>query len=469
MHFLINKNEKTIAKIIQTDYNNYNLKTRGIVVLSKKIRIIGSLTATLIILCSIVFLCIFSSKNVGSVKEMNASLISQNSVELTWKKVGSADGYIVYRKVDNALEKFGEVDNNEEQKFVAENLDYCTKYDFCIKSYKIFKGNVYESKKYPQNEIFIGPDAQSVSTILLDEGSVLACWSTVDNASGYEIEYSKNEDFSDTKQRIIENSAENEFKIDDLEVDNDYFFRARTYVNYNDERLYGDWSETSCVTVVKRQALDLDMSKPMVAITFDDGPSYNGASSKILETIEKYGIKATFFMIGVNARANPDNVKRKVELGCQIGNHTYDHKKYGKNVSPDLIRRGREAVSQAGGGVEVNSFRSTGGNTTAEIRKECRDEGVALYYWSLDTQDWKYRDAEKVYNSVVDNIRDGDIVLMHEIYDTTAEAFEKIVPELLSQGYQFVTCDELVLAKTGKPPVPGEQYMNGTTIKNNTK
>ena len=93
---------------------------------------------------------------------------------------------------------------------------------------------------------------------------------------------------------------------------------------------------------------------------------------------------------------------------------------------------------------------------------------MALYYWSLDTQDWKSRDAQKVYSAVMDNVKDGDIILMHEIYPTTADAFEKMVPELIEQGYQFVTCEQLVKAKTGSEPEPGTQYVNGSVINNET-
>ena len=156
------------------------------------------------------------------------------------------------------------------------------------------------------------------------------------------------------------------------------------------------------------------------------------------------------------------------ELGCELGNHTYDHKQYGKNVSASSIQNGAEAISNAAGGAKVTCFRSTGGMTTDAMRDECRKEGVPLYHWSLDTEDWKSRDAEKVYDVVMSQIKDGDIVLMHEIYESSAEAFEKIVPELLSQGYQFVTCDELITAKTGAPPEPGTQYKSATVINNNT-
>ncbi len=93
---------------------------------------------------------------------------------------------------------------------------------------------------------------------------------------------------------------------------------------------------------------------------------------------------------------------------------------------------------------------------------------MALYYWSLDTEDWKYRNADHVYKAVMNNVQDGDIILMHEIYPSTAEAVERMVPELVKKGYQLVTCEELIKAKTGKEPEAGTQYLNATTVKNET-
>ena len=93
---------------------------------------------------------------------------------------------------------------------------------------------------------------------------------------------------------------------------------------------------------------------------------------------------------------------------------------------------------------------------------------MPLYYWSIDTLDWKSKNADAVYNKVMKQVKDGDIILMHELYDSTAAAVERMVPELIKQGYQLVTCEQLVYAKTGKKPVPGTQYLNATTIKNQT-
>ena len=223
-------------------------------------------------------------------------------------------------------------------------------------------------------------------------------------------------------------------------------------------------------SALSRQAIYnsyVDGDIPMIALTFDDGPGYNDASDKILDILEKYGVRATFFMIGKNAADNPDNIKRKLQLGCELGNHTYDHNHYGSLVTRDDIKKCSEAIKKITGEYPT-AFRSTGGNTTDLILDECKAEGMALYYWSLDTEDWHLRDAGKIYDTVISNVKDGDIILMHDIYDSTANAVNLIIPKLLDEGYQFVSVSELVRYKSGKLPEAGKQYVNGIEIKNHT-
>ena len=86
---------------------------------------------------------------------------------------------------------------------------------------------------------------------------------------------------------------------------------------------------------------------------------------------------------------------------------------------------------------------------------------MSLYYWTVDTRDWKTRNAKKTISKAL-SAKDGDIILMHDIYKQTADAVEKIVPKMLKKGYQFVTVSELIKIKTGKEPKAGVQYMSGT-------
>ncbi len=196
----------------------------------------------------------------------------------------------------------------------------------------------------------------------------------------------------------------------------------------------------------------------MVALTFDDGPGYNKASKHILDTLEKYGAKATFFMVGRNASNLPKNVKRKQHLGMELGNHTWSHAHYGSNVTYSDISKASDAIFDVCGQYPT-AFRSPGGNTTESIKSDCKKLNMPIYYWSIDTQDWLSRDADKIYNAVMDNVGDGDIILMHEIYESTADAVKRMVPKLIKKGYQLVTCRELMYAKNGEAPTPGKEYV----------
>ena len=297
-------------------------------------------------------------------------------------------------------------------------------------------------------------------------------WEINPKALGYEIQYYEGDgkDFSKAQSITVGDKAIGDYKFEKLKAEKTYAARVRTYIQYGEENLYGAWSNVGKVKVAQKIEMpaNLDKSKPMIAITFDDGPGYNKSSDKILDVLEKYHVRATFFMVGENARDHPENLKRKVKLKCELANHTWNHDHYGENVTAADIKKASNAIKKASGGHAPTAFRSPGGKTTDAIRKECKAEGLPLYYWSLDTQDWKTRDAEAIYNAVMNNVSDGDIILMHEIYDSTAEAVAKMIPELIKQGYQIVTCQELVLAKTGKMPEAGTQYMNATTIKNET-
>lgn len=185
---------------------------------------------------------------------------------------------------------------------------------------------------------------------------------------------------------------------------------------------------------------DLDPEKPMIALSFDDGPN-SKTTSVILDTLEQYNGSATFFMVSnrLSRQSNADCAKRMVELGCQLGNHTYDHSHYGKDVTADDIKKGIDAVKQATG-YEPSAFRPTGGYLSDVIKENA---GAPICLWDVDTNDWKYKDSEKLKNYVLYAAGDGDIIIMHDIYKTSAEAVQKFVPELVNRGYQIVNIAEL--------------------------
>lgn len=189
----------------------------------------------------------------------------------------------------------------------------------------------------------------------------------------------------------------------------------------------------------------VDPSKPMLALTFDDGPK--AATTKlVLDALEQNGARATFFVLGSNAKGNTEILERMVKLGCQIGNHSYGH--------PDLktlsdanvayqIDQTEEIVKKAVG-FEPSVVRPPYGSYSSSIMSIAEKPFIL---WSVDTLDWKYRDAEYVKNYVLEHAYDGAIILMHDIHATTAEAMKSLIPELIARGYQLVTVDELAMHK----------------------
>lgn len=189
---------------------------------------------------------------------------------------------------------------------------------------------------------------------------------------------------------------------------------------------------------------DLDASKPMVALTFDDGP-YAPVTTKILNVAKKYDARVTFFTVGNRLETYKDTVKKEYEQGCQIASHTYDHQILTK-VGPKEIKVQISKVNTVLKriiGCGTTALRPPGGGVNDTVRKYV---GVPMICWDVDTEDWKSRNSTKVLNRCK-NIEDGDIVLMHDLYPSTADAVKKLIPRLVKKGFQLVTVDELFYYK----------------------
>lgn len=190
----------------------------------------------------------------------------------------------------------------------------------------------------------------------------------------------------------------------------------------------------------------VDKTRPMVALTFDDGPGRY--TDRVLSCLEKYGVKATFFVQGKNVPAYKNTLKRAVDMGCEIGNHTYSHvnlSSSGSQVIQNQISSTNTAVYNATG-IYPKLYRPPYGAYNSSVRSQIP---MPLIMWSVDTLDWKTRNAQKTLQSVQRETKDGSIILMHDIHLPTADAVESVVVHLLKNGYQLVTVSELIEAKQG--------------------
>lgn len=184
----------------------------------------------------------------------------------------------------------------------------------------------------------------------------------------------------------------------------------------------------------------IDPRKPMIALTFDDGPSiYTGI---VLNALERNGAKATFFVLGSRVNSYPEQLKRAYKIGCQIGNHTWGHPMLAGLSAGEIAyqMQSTDAAVKSYIGVGTTIMRPPGGSMNATVKANV---GKPLITWSLDPRDWANRNSDYVLNYVLNNVRDGDIILLHDIHYTTAVASESLIPELIKRGYQLLTIGEL--------------------------
>ncbi len=186
----------------------------------------------------------------------------------------------------------------------------------------------------------------------------------------------------------------------------------------------------------------IDPEKPMVAITYDDGPHLTH-TPELLDLLEEYGVVATFFEVGSRLKTMPQFLSRMDEMGCEIGNHSYSHKNFTKLSSDGILNEieSTNAIIREQVGHNASLVRVPGGNVNDTVKSTI---AFPIISWCVDTLDWKTLDADKVIKSVKSTEKlDGAIILMHSLYSSTVEASETIIPWLLDQGYQLVTVSEL--------------------------
>lgn len=197
----------------------------------------------------------------------------------------------------------------------------------------------------------------------------------------------------------------------------------------------------------------------LVCFTFDDGP-YAPVTNKILDSLEKYNGRATFFVVGDRADTYSDEIIRASKMGCEIGTHTYSHVNLNSLSVPEMqeeIKKSCDAISKYTG-KNVKVLRPPEGAANDTVKANV---GMPMVLWSVDSRDWDYRNADKDYKTVMDNVFDGSIVLMHDLYPATADAVARLIPELAKQGYKFVTFSELMKIR-GVDAEPGEKYFSAT-------
>jgi peptidoglycan/xylan/chitin deacetylase (PgdA/CDA1 family) len=194
----------------------------------------------------------------------------------------------------------------------------------------------------------------------------------------------------------------------------------------------------------------VNTSEKAVALTFDDGPD-PATTPAVLASLDKHDVKATFFVVGNRAEANPKLLKKIVTAGHELGNHSYSHKDFNKvdgaGIRSEIVRT-NEIIEKLTGQKAI-LFRPPGGYLSNEMIRITQEEKVKVAYWSweTDSKDWRNRNSQYIADYVTDHIAPGQIIILHDGGNnglTTARAVDLMISQIEKKGYRFMTMGELM-------------------------
>ncbi len=199
------------------------------------------------------------------------------------------------------------------------------------------------------------------------------------------------------------------------------------------------------------QSKPIDTTIKYVAFTFDDGPHYKHTKN-VTDIFKQYGGSCTFFVIGNRINSTTGSVlKYAVENGCEIGIHAYTHRYYYNNCSDEIYRqelsKTADAIHNYLPNYNITLMRPVGGKITQQRIDGCQ---YSVITWNVDSQDWRYKNSsassatDSIRKNIMKDVKNGSIILMHEIYNNSYSALCTVLGEMYSQGYRFVTVSELI-------------------------
>ena len=215
---------------------------------------------------------------------------------------------------------------------------------------------------------------------------------------------------------------------------------------YNNFESLETFSANESIIVSKGSKYD-----KVISLSFDDGP-HPKYTNEILDILKEYNIKATFFVLGLHAEKYPDVIKRIVEEGHEIGNHSYSHldmKKSTKKLIKSELERTQNIVYSITN-KKPNVFRPPYGNYNEDVIDVANMTNLYVILWTYyqDSKDWSNPGVEVIVNTTLSNIQNGDIILFHDyIYKKeshTVDALKVIIPDLINEGFSFATISELI-------------------------
>jgi len=285
------------------------------------------------------------------------------------------------------------------------------------------------------------------------ESIIPPIWDDIDDDADY-----YDESAADGDDYYDEDAYSDEYNEEDTVSDDEY---AEDEVEevvedvIDDETMLPDPTEPT----VYPQDDFIDPSLPMIALTFDNGPS--AYMPEFLDLLERYNVRATFCVIGNLINTQPDTLLRAVSSGNEIIGNSWNHRNLAKLTDDGVrvqIEKTADAIEEITG-IRAPFFRPPYGQVSDTMRHISEELGFAMVNWSVDSHDWRAMDVDEIVSAVMDYAYDGAIVMGHEVFGTTLEAFERIIPELLMRGFQIVTVSELLM-NTFDEIEPGRVYFS---------
>lgn len=187
-----------------------------------------------------------------------------------------------------------------------------------------------------------------------------------------------------------------------------------------------------------------NIDKKYVALTFDDGPS--NYTSDIVDLLYENDCYATFFVVGNKALHHQKTLIKTIDKGNEIANHTYNHPWLTHLNDKQILEEidNTQNIINEITGYTPTLFRPSYGDINSKLRKMIKLQTVL---WTNDSSDWKYRSSKTIASNVIRNIKENDIILMHDTYKRSYEALKIIIPKLKELGYEIITVTELLEVK----------------------
>lgn len=358
---------------------------------------------------------------------VNIEKLKEEQINLSWSKVEGATNYMIYRS-DNKEKGFKKIGETAKVKYTDKNARGGALYYRIIAVKK--KQKAVSSNPSDTVAVYLKPCTPVVMGSY-ENNKIKLTWKKSEGADTYYV-YKKN-----SKGTYKKLGTTSKLYFTDKKVKKGNYYEYRVIAAYKREGI-SKKSKKSRVCKVLADVIDPD--KKMIALTFDDGPGRY--TEDIVKCLKKNNGKATFFVLGCNVDSYKNALKAADKIGCQIGNHSYDHKNLTKLSEKEI----QAQISQTDAKVKnvigkaPDLVRTPGGAVSDLVSKNV---GKPIVLWSIDTLDWKTRSRDKTIKAVMDDIKDGDIVLMHDIHEPTKNAVCFLIPKLKQEGYQLVTVSEL--------------------------